>query len=337
MAKKNKTFIIAEAGVNHNGKLDLAYKLINKAAEANVDAIKFQTFTAGNLVIKSASLAKYQKKNIKINNQYKLLKKLEFTKKMHVKCIERCKAKKIKFLSSPFSISDIKYLKSLKQNIFKIPSGEITNYPYLEYIGSLNKKIILSTGMSNSKEISNAINILLNNGTKKRNITLLHCNSAYPTPFSDVNLNSITFLRKKFSLNVGISDHSPGIEVPICSVAYGVTVIEKHFTLDKKMKGPDHTSSIDYKELKQMVISIRNIENSLGKTQKTISKSEKENIKIVRKSIVASKNISKGQIFLHDNITCKRPGFGISPIHYNKILGKKAYKNFKKDDLIVLK
>ena len=306
MAKKNKTFIIAEAGVNHNGKLDLAYKLINKAAEANVDAIKFQTFTAGNLVIKSASLAKYQKKNIKINNQYKLLKKLEFTKKMHVKCIERCKAKKIKFLSSPFSISDIKYLKSLKQNIFKIPSGEITNYPYLEYIGSLNKKIILSTGMSNSKEISNAINILLNNGTKKRNITLLHCNSAYPTPFSDVNLNSITFLRKKFSL-------------------------------DKKMKGPDHTSSIDYKELKQMVNSIRNIENSLGKAQKKISKSEKENIKIVRKSIVASKNISKGQIFLHDNITCKRPGFGISPIHYNKILGKKAYKNFKKDDLIVLK
>ena len=335
--KKHKVFIIAEAGVNHNGKLNLALKLIDKAAEANADAIKFQTFTADNLVIKNSPLAKYQKKKIKINNQYKLLKKLEFTKKMHIKCIERCKIKKIKFLSSPFSIPDIIYLKSLKQKIFKIPSGEITNYPYLEYIGSLKKKIILSTGMSNLIEISNAVNILLKNGTKKNNITLLHCNSAYPTPFSDVNLNSINLLKKKFSLKVGISDHSPGIEIPICSVAYGVSIIEKHFTLNKKMIGPDHSSSINSEELKNMVISIRNAESALGYNKKKISKSEKENIKIVRKSIVANKNISKGEIFSNENITCKRPGTGISPIYFKKIIGKKAYKDFKKDELIRLK
>ena len=256
---------------------------------------------------------------------------------MHIKCIERCKIKKIKFLSSPFSIPDIIYLKSLKQEIFKIPSGEITNYPYLEYIGSLKKKIILSTGMSNLREISNAINILLRNGTKRNNITLLHCNSAYPTPFSDVNLNSIKLLKKKFSLKVGISDHSPGIEIPICSVAYGVSIIEKHFTLNKKMRGPDHSSSINSEELKKMVNSIRNVESALGLNQKKISKSEKENIKIVRKSIVASKNIFKGEVFLKDNITCKRPGFGLSPIYFKKIIGKKAYKDFKKDELIRLK
>ena len=331
---KNKVFIIAEAGVNHNGKLNLAYKLIDKAVEAKADAIKFQTFTADNLVTKSAPLAKYQKKNLKINSQYDLLKKLEFTKFMHLKCINRCKLKNIKFISSPFDISDILFLKKLNLSVFKIPSGEITNLPYLKSLAKLKKKIILSTGMSKTNEISNGLNVLYKYGVKKKDITLLHCNSSYPTPYEDVNLKSMLFLKKKFNLKVGLSDHSLGIEVPIAAVALGAIVIEKHFTLNRDLIGPDHKSSIEPKELSEMVKSIRKIELALGEEQKKITKSEMKNIKIVRKSIVAKKFIAYGELFTLDNMAFKRPGFGVSPMHVNRFIGKKAKKNFKKDSFI---
>ena len=331
---KNKVFIIAEAGVNHNGKLDLAYKLIDKAAEANVDAIKFQTFTAENLVTKSAPLAKYQKKNLKIKNQYELLKKLEFTKTMHSKCIKRCKLKNIKFISSPFDISDIYFLSKLNLNIIKIPSGEITNLPYLKYLAKLKKKLILSTGMSKTREISTALNILKKYGTKTNDISLLHCNSSYPTPYEDVNLKAMVFLKKKFNLKIGLSDHSLGIEVPIAAVALGAKIIEKHFTLSRNMIGPDHKSSIEPQELSKMVKSIRKIELALGSECKKITKSEIKNINIVRKSIVAKKFIAKGELFTLDNLAFKRPGFGISPMYVDRLIGKTAKKNYKKDSMI---
>lgn len=253
---------------------------------------------------------------------------------MHLKCINRCKLKNIKFISSPFDISDILFLKKLKLDIFKIPSGEITNFPYLKFLAKLKKKIILSTGMCTTNEISNAINIFFKYGVKKKDITLLHCNSSYPTPYEDVNLKSMLFLKKKFNLKIGLSDHSLGIEVPIAAAALGAKVIEKHFTLNRNLIGPDHKSSIEPKELSEMVKSIRKIELALGKEQKKITKSEMKNIKIVRKSIVAKKFIASGELFTLDNIAFKRPGFGVSPMYVNRYVGKKAKKNFKKDSFI---
>ena len=331
--KSKKVFIIAEAGVNHNGHLKTALKLIDEAAKAKVDAIKFQTFTANNLVTKRAIMAKYQKKFTNFKSQYEMLKKLEFTKKMHEKCFKRCKTLKIKFLSSPFSIEDIIYLKKFKMKYFKIPSGEITNLPYLKFISKQKKKLILSTGMSTLKEIKSAIRVLKKNNLSSKKITLLHCNSSYPTPYEDVNLKTIEYLKKKFNVEAGISDHSLGIEVPIAAVALGATVVEKHFTLNTKAKGPDHISSVGPKDLAQMVKSIRNIEKSL-KIKKKVTPSEIKNLKIVRKSIVAKKNILRFETFSKDNLTCKRPGIGISPMNFERIIGLKAKKNFKKDDII---
>tara|TARA_B100000886_G_scaffold200922_1_gene138660 strand:+ start:1977 stop:2981 length:1005 start_codon:yes stop_codon:yes gene_type:complete len=331
--KIKKVFIIAEVGVNHNGDLKTALKLTDEAAKAKVDAIKFQTFTANNLVTKKAITANYQKKFTRFKSQYKMLKKLEFSKKMHDKCYARCKARKLKFLSSPFSIEDIVYLKKFRMEYYKIPSGEITNLPYLKFIAKQNKKIILSTGMSTLKEIKNAIKVLKKNNLSLKKITLLHCNSSYPTPYNDVNLKTIEYFKKKMKIEVGISDHSLGIEVPIAAVALGATIVEKHFTLNKNAKGPDHTTSIEPKDLAQMVKSIRNIEKSL-KIKKKVTSSEFKNLKIVRKSIVAKKDIYKFEIFSKDNLTCKRPGIGISPMYFEKVIGLKAKKNFKKDDII---
>ena len=333
--KKEKTFIIAEAGVNHNGSIKIAKELIRKAANCGADAIKFQTFLAKNLSTKNAIKAKYQiLKKHKKETQFDMLKNLELSKKMHEICIEECKKNNITFLSSAFDIESLDYLNKINQHIFKIPSGEITNLPYLRYLGKLKKKVIISSGMANVKEIGNALNILIKNGTKKKNIILLHCNSEYPSPFKDLNLNAMNFLKKKFNISVGYSDHSIGIEVPIAVTALGAKVIEKHFTLNKKLEGPDHKISIEPNELLKMVKSIRNIEIAMGKSKKFITKSEKKNIKIVRKSIYASKSIKKGEVFSFNNLIMLRPNYGISPMKFDKIIGKKSKYNFKEGQLI---
>lgn len=332
---KNKTFIIAEAGVNHNGSLKLAKKLIQIAKYSGVDAIKFQTFKAQNLSTKNSPKAEYQKRTS--NNketQFQMLKKLEFTKKMHKECIKYCKKLDIIFLSSAFDVESLKYLKKLKLSIFKVPSGEITNYLYLKKLGSFNKKIFLSTGMSNLKEISLAVKTLIKFGTLKSNITLLQCNTEYPTPFKDANLKAILSLKKNFKLDVGYSDHTESIEASLAAVALGATVIEKHFTLSKRLKGPDHVASLEPKELKNLVTKIRNIEISLGDGKKKVSKSEKKNLKIVRKSIVAVKDIKKGEVFTEYNLTSKRPGNGLSPFLIKKLVGTKSTKNYTKDQQI---
>ena len=333
--KKEKIFIIAEAGVNHNGSIKIAKELIRKAANCGADAIKFQTFLAENLSTKNAIKAKYQiLKKHKKETQFDMLKNLELSKKMHEICIKECKKNNITFLSSAFDIESLDYLNKINQNIFKIPSGEITNLPYLRHLGKLKKKVIISSGMSNVKEIGNALNVLIKNGTKKKNIILLHCNSEYPSPFKDLNLNAMNFLKKKFNIRVGYSDHSIGIEVPIAVTALGAKVIEKHFTLNKKLEGPDHKISIEPNELLKMVKSIRNIEIAMGKSKKFITKSEKKNIKIVRKSIYASKSIKKGEVFSFKNLIMLRPNYGISPMKFDKIIGKKSKYNFKEGQLI---
>ena len=331
-----KTTIIAEAGVNHNGKLATAKKLIKKAAEAGADYVKFQVYITENLVTKKAKKAKYQKINSKKKeNQFEMLKKFELSMKQFKILKKVCNAHKIKFLSSSFDIESAKNILRLGINILKIPSGEITNLPYLKFIGGLKKKIILSTGMSSYEEIADAIKILTKKGTKKKNITILHCNSEYPTPYKDVNLAAMQNIKKKFGTEIGLSDHSLGIEVPIAAVALGANVIEKHFTLNKNSPGPDHKTSINFLELKRMIKSIRNIEKSLGDGVKKVSSSEKKNIIIVRKSIVAKTNIAKGEIFSYENLTTKRPGNGLSPMKIDNIIGKKAKKNFFKDQQII--
>ena len=331
-----KTTIIAEAGVNHNGKLATAKKLIKKAAEAGADYVKFQVYITENLVTKKAKKAKYQKINSKKKeNQFEMLKKFELSMKQFKILKKVCNAHKIKFLSSSCDIESTKNILRLGINIFKIPSGEITNLPYLKFIGGLKKKIILSTGMSSYEEIADAIKILTKKGTKKKNITILHCNSEYPTPYKDVNLAAMQNIKKKFGTEIGLSDHSLGIEVPVAAVALGANVIEKHFTLNKNSPGPDHKTSINFLELKRMIKSIRNIEKSLGDGVKKVSSSEKKNINIVRKSIVAKTNIAKGEIFSYENLTTKRPGNGLSPMKIDNIIGKKAKKNFFKDQQII--
>lgn len=331
----NKVFIIAEAGVNHNGDISIAKKMIDVAVEAGVDAIKFQTFKAENLVCKNAKKAEYQKITTGTNeNQFDMLKKLEITGKEHEELLNYCKKKNIFFLSTAFDLESIDLLNKLGMNTFKIPSGEITNYPYLRRIGKLKKKVILSTGMSNMQEVKDAVNVLKNNGTK--NITVLHCNTEYPTPMECVNLKAMNTIRDELNVEVGYSDHTLGIEVPIAAVAMGAKVIEKHFTLDKNMEGPDHKASLEPDELKLMVKSIRNIEKAMGNGIKEITDSEKKNIKIVRKSIVASKNIFKGEKFTEENLTCKRPGSGISPMKWNEVINSIATRDYKRDEMIVL-
>ncbi|AII13909.2 legionaminic acid synthase [Campylobacter iguaniorum] len=331
----NKVFIIAEAGVNHNGSLELAKKLIDVASDAGADAVKFQTFKAVNLVSKNADKAQYQKQTTDKNEtQFEMIKKLELDKNAHAELISYAKSKNIMFLSTPFDHDSINLLAEFGLEIFKIPSGEITNLPYLRHIGSLGKSVILSTGMANLGEIENALEILTQNGTKKENITVLHANTQYPTPFCDVNLKAMITIGRAFDVKFGYSDHTSGIEVPIAAVALGATVIEKHFTLDKTMQGPDHKASLEPSELKNMVKAIRNIELALGSSIKKPSPSESQNINIARKSIVAKCEIKKGEIFSESNLAIKRPGNGISPMRWDEIIGQIATKNYKEDELI---
>jgi N,N'-diacetyllegionaminate synthase len=327
-------FIIAEAGVNHNGDLNLAKKLIDVAIDAGADAIKFQTFKAENLVVKDAKKAEYQKTTTdNCESQYTMLKKLELDLEMHKALIKYC-ADNIIFLSTPFDTDSIVLLDSLGLELFKIPSGEITNLPYLEQVGQLKKKIILSTGMADIGEIEDALDVLIENGTSKKKITILHANTEYPTPMCDVNLRAMVTIGKTFDIAYGYSDHTLGIEVDIAAVAMGASVIEKHFTLDKKMDGPDHKASLEPDELKKMISSIRNIEIALGSSVKKPSLSEKKNIIIARKSIVASKKIEKGELFTDQNLTIKRPGTGISPMHFNEIIGTVAKNSYLSDEII---
>ena len=328
-------FIIAEAGVNHNGSLDLAKKLIDAACSAGADAVKFQTFKAKNLVTKSSQKAAYQKQTTnKEETQFDMLKKLELNKKEHEELISYCVNKKIIFLSSPFDLESIDLLNDLGLKMFKIPSGEITNLPYLRYIGKLNKKIILSTGMSNMEEVKDALDVLINSGTKKNNIIVLHANTEYPTPMEDVNLRAMVSIEKELDIKFGYSDHTLGIEVDIAAVAIGAICIEKHFTLNCNMEGPDHKASLEPDQLKKMVKAIRNIELALGDGVKKPSKSELPNIKIVRKSIVAKTTIKKGDILNESNLAIKRPGGGLSPMHWDKVVNTKAQKDYQEDELI---
>ncbi|MEA3315599.1 MAG: N-acetylneuraminate synthase [Campylobacterota bacterium] len=334
--KNKKVFIIAEAGVNHNGDIKLAKKLIDIAVEAGVDAVKFQTFKTENLVSKNTQKAQYQKENMNDNDnsQFNMLKKLELDTKTHKELISYCKARDIMFLSTPFDLDSIDLLNDLGLKIFKIASGEITNLPYLRKIGALNKKVILSTGMANIGEIEDALDILTDAGTKKSNITVLHANTMYPTPMEDVNLKAMVTIGNTFDIKYGYSDHTLGIEVDIAAVAMGASVIEKHFTLDKNMEGPDHKASLEPDELKNMVNSIRNIELALGSSIKKPSISETPNIDIARKSIVAKKDIKTGDIFDENNLTIKRAGVGISPMRWDEIIGTISIKDYKKDELI---
>jgi N,N'-diacetyllegionaminate synthase len=329
-------FIIAEAGVNHNGSIELAKKLIDVAVDAGVDAVKFQTFKAENLVSKDAKKATYQKENMQDSDdsQFNMLKKLELDIDTHKELISYCNSKNIMFLSTPFDHDSIDMLDELGLEIFKIPSGEITNLPYLRHIGKLNKKVILSTGMADIGEIEDALDILSEEGTVKDNITVLHANTMYPTPMEDVNLRAMVTIGNTFDIAYGYSDHTLGIEVDIAAVAMGASCIEKHFTLDKDMKGPDHKASLEPNELKEMVKAIRNIELALGSVVKKPSKSEIPNIEIARKSIVAKSKIKQGDIFSKENLAIKRAGKGLSPMRWDEVVGSKAIKDYEKDELI---
>ena len=332
------TQIIAEAGVNHNGSIDIARQLVDKAVEAGVDIIKFQTFKSEKLVSKSARQAEYQKKNIDTksdDSQLSMLKKLELSEQDHVELMAYCKQKGIKFFSTAFDMDSIEYLHSLNLGLWKIPSGEVTNYPFLKRIASYNEKTILSTGMCDLQDVRAAVDALYKNGLSKENLTLLHCNTEYPTPFEDVNLKAMDALRKEFGVEVGYSDHTKGIEVPIAAVALGASVIEKHFTLDRNMEGPDHKASLEPNELKAMVNAIRNIEKAIGGDgTKHVSESERKNITIARKSIIAARDIKKGELLTEENMTVKRPGTGISPMRWEEVIGTKAIRNFAEEDLI---
>jgi len=335
----NRTLIIAEAGVNHNGSIEMAKKLVEKAKEAGVDYIKFQTFKASKLVTKAAKQAEYQQKNIgkEGDSQYQMLKKLELSPEEHEILIDYCKELGIKFFSTAFDFDSIDYLHSLNLGLWKIPSGEVTNYPFLKRIAAFNEPTILSTGMCDMEDVKAAVNALCKNGLSKENLILLHCNTEYPTPFEDVNLKAMDALRKEFGVEVGYSDHTKGIEVPVAAVALGATVIEKHFTLDRNMEGPDHKASLEPDELKAMVSAIRNIEKAVGGDgTKHVSESEKKNIAIARKSIVAACDIKAGELFTEQNLTVKRPGNGISPMRWEEVLGQKAKRDFNEDELIEL-
>ena len=331
--------IIAEAGVNHNGSIEIAKQLIDKAVDAGADIIKFQTFKAEKLVSKSAKQADYQKRNIGANaddSQLNMLKKLELSAEDHELLIEYCNNRGIRFFSTAFDLDSIDYLHSLHLGLWKIPSGEITNYPYLRKIAKYQEPTIVSTGMCEMDDISAAIEVLKNHGLERDKITILHCNTEYPTPYEDVNLLAMKTIENHFHVNVGYSDHTRGIEVPIAAVALGAVVIEKHFTLDRNMEGPDHKASLEPDELKEMVSSIRHIEKALGASEKVISDSERKNMVIARKSIVAACPIKKGDLLTENNLTVKRPGNGINPMRWEEILGTTAVKDFDEEDLIVI-
>ena len=329
--------IIAEAGVNHNGSIDLAKKLIDAAVYAGVDFVKFQTFKSESLVSKSAKKASYQIENTKdtSESQLQMLKKLELSKEQHYEIVSYCKEKKISFFSTAFDIESLEFLKELGLSMVKIPSGEITNLPYLRKAAELFSEIIISTGMSTMNDIEQAINVFLKAGHNENNISILHCNTEYPTNMKDVNLLAMNTIQKIFNTKVGYSDHTLGTEIPIAAVALGAKIIEKHFTLDRSLPGPDQLASLEPNELKFMVDSIRNIELAIsGSGEKLPSESERKNIEIARKSIVAKTNILKGDVFSEKNITTKRPGNGLSPMQWDNVIGKIANKNFNEDDLI---
>ena len=328
----SKVTIIAEAGVNHNGDIKLAKKLIDVASDAGADYVKFQSFKAEKLVSRFAEKAEYQKKTTDKNeSQFDMIKKLELSNDDHLELIKYCEKKTIGFMSSPFDVDGIDYLNSLDVDFFKVPSGELTNLLYLRQLAKYEKPVILSTGMATLDEIKDALEVL-----KNKDVTVLHCNTEYPTPMEDVNLRAMTTIANELGVKTGYSDHSLGIEVPIAAVALGAVIIEKHFTLDKAMIGPDHRASLEPEELKSMIRSIRNIEHALGSGVKTPSHSESKNIKIARKSIVASKDIQAGEILCEDNLTIKRPGTGVNPMEWDKVLGKEATRKFKTDECIKL-
>lgn len=331
----NKVYIIAEAGVNHNGDISLAKKLVSAAAKAGADAVKFQTFKAENIVSKTADKAAYQLEATDAEeSQYEMLKKLELDIDAHHTLIAHCKQEGITFLSTPFDLESADELNQIGLNLFKIPSGELTNLPLLRKIASFQKRIILSTGMATLSEISDSVEVLEAGGVDKNNITVLHCNTEYPTPMNDVNLRAMNHIKDELHVKVGYSDHTLGVEVPIAAVAMGAEIIEKHFTLDRKMEGPDHKASLEPDELAQMVQSIRNIELALGKSSKEPTKSELKNIEIARKSIHALKDLKEGELISEDNITTRRPGNGISPMKWDHIIGKKVVVDLQAGQII---
>ena len=332
-----QTLIIAEAGVNHNGDIELARQLIDVAAEAGADLVKFQTFNASRQVTRVAKKAEYQTQTTVSNeSQHDMLQRLELSEAMHHELIAHCATRNIGFFSTGFDIESIDLLLGLGQDKFKIPSGEITNLPYLRHIGRLGKNIILSTGMATLGDIEATIDVLEQAGTSRTSITVLHCTSEYPTPMAEVNLRAMQSIQAAFGVAVGYSDHTKGIEVAVAAVAMGAVVIEKHFTLDRNLPGPDHKASLEPAELKAMVTAIRNIEVALGDGIKRLTASEIRNKPIARKSLIASKEIQAGQVFTAQNVTTKRPGTGISPMRWDEVIGRVALRSFAADELIEL-
>ncbi len=330
-----RSIIIAEAGVNHNGDVELARQLIDAAASAGADFVKFQTFSADRQVTRSAKKADYQTQTTDSDeSQLEMLRRLELTEPMHRQLIAHCATRNVGFLSTGFDIESVDLLASLGQDYFKVPSGEITNLPYLRHIGRFGKAVILSTGMSTLGEIEAAIDVFEQEGTPRAKITVLHCTTEYPAPMSEVNLRAMQSIQSAFGVEVGYSDHTRGIEVAIAAVAMGATVIEKHFTIDRKLPGPDHQSSLEPAELTNMVAAIRNVETALGDGIKRLTPSEARNKSVVRKSLVASRAIKCGEVFTAENLTTKRPGTGISSMRWDEFIGKKALRDFSADELI---
>lgn len=333
----NHVIIIAEAGVNHNGNYELAKQLVIKAKEAGVDYVKFQTAKPELVISKYAEMAEYQKANTgKVESQLDMCKKIHLKLEDYKPLKAFCEEVGVKFISTPFDLVSIDVLEELGMDFWKVPSGEVTNYPYLVKIAKTHRPVIMSTGMCEVDEVRAAINVLLENGLTRDQISLLHCNTEYPTPFQDVNLTAMIDLTNELGLSVGYSDHTVGIEVPIAAVAMGARVIEKHFTLDHNMEGPDHKASLEPDELKAMVSAIRNIEKAIGDGKKHVSDSERKNIAIARKSIIAARNIKKGELLTENNLTVKRPGNGINPMRWNEVIGKIAVRDFVEDELIEL-
>jgi N,N'-diacetyllegionaminate synthase len=332
---QNHVLIIAEAGVNHNGDLDRALKLIDAAADAGADIVKFQTFKAESLSTRTAEMAAYQKENIgHVDSQFNMLKKLELKYEHHSVLIDHCQKRNIRFLSTGFDLESLNFLTTLKMGLWKVPSGEMTNLPYLEYLAKQTDPVILSTGMCDLAEIQQSVSVFTKLGFDQKKLTVLHCNTDYPTRFEDVHLNAMRSIQQKLDIPVGYSDHTLGIEVSIAAVALGAVVIEKHFTLDRQLPGPDHKASLEPNELKQMVTSIRNISKSLGRSEKKPTERELLNRDIARKSIVTKTVIKAGELFTTDNLTTKRPGSGLNPMTWYQVIGTRAKKDYNSDELV---
>lgn len=335
MNSSGHVIIIAEAGVNHNGSMEMARQLIDAAAEAGVDYVKFQTFKADKLVTRAARQAEYQKRNIGdgADSQYEMLRKLELSEEDHRELKDYCRQKGVRFLSTAFDLESVEFLHELCPGLWKIPSGEITNYPYLRKIAGYNEEVVMSTGMSTDEDVENALLALRENGQDLEKVTLLHCNTQYPTPMEDVNLLAMNSLRR-FVKRVGFSDHTQGIEIPIAAAALGADVVEKHFTLSRSLPGPDHKASLEPQELKAMVEAIRNVSEALGDGRKRVTPSEAANRDVARKSIVASRPIKRGELLSEENMAAKRPGGGISPMRWKEVEGTAAIRDFETDEMI---